>query len=103
MYIRSVLMLRGGADQASLALWVETLGGVAQEGRKFPHLQQRLEGRVKLQQMPLSEVLQRKFAWRTSAPFFTEEGGAHGRVKSKCSDDDNDDDDVLVARQGGDH
>lgn len=47
MYIRSVLTLRGGADQANLALWVETLGGVAQEGRKFPHLQQRLEGRVK--------------------------------------------------------
>lgn len=43
MYIRSVLTLRGGADQASLALWVETLGGVAQEGRKFPHLQQCLE------------------------------------------------------------
>lgn len=47
MYIRSVLMLCGGADQASLALWVETQGGVAQEGRKFPHLQKRLEGRVK--------------------------------------------------------
>lgn len=47
MYIRSVLMLCGGVDQASLALWVETLGGVAQEGRKFPHLQQRLEGRAK--------------------------------------------------------
>lgn len=47
MYIRSVLMLCAGADQASLALWVETQGGVAQEGRKFPHLQKCLGGRLK--------------------------------------------------------
>ena len=34
MYIRSVLTLRGGADQASLALWVETDSGRGGPGRK---------------------------------------------------------------------
>jgi hypothetical protein len=79
-------MLCGGADQASLALWVETQGGVAQEGRKFPHLQKRLEGRAE----PAADAAfwgpLEKNCLEDICFLFTEEEGAHWRVKSKCPD-----------------
>lgn len=58
-------VLYAGADWA---LWVETGWGAEEEGRKFPHLQKRLEGMAEsLQQLLLSGVLWRKIAKGTSA------------------------------------